>query len=366
MNTPPQHQNQPGLTMPQMTNQNQNQPRIKSEPGLDDKTPPQHQPFQNPMINLPNATTAQQRAAQHLQNNYGQRAAASINAIQSTAGGSQGQGQGPPQQQQGPPNPQLMHAMQQQQHQHQQMAQMQQQQRAPQGMPQQQQQQGGQRPQTPADQYRAAMARQAAMQQAQLQSQNGGVNGAQTDGAGDEEEVEGLSVIKRFDTNGQEIAMGRVEIDGLIRRKIEAMGQSMEGGGLMLPLHQASTKAKRQRKVVKKAKGVDGLDGIASMDGPDDKEGVKDEDIDEDAINSDLDDPDDGLNDEEDDDDSMGHIMLCMYDKVQRVKNKWYVLSFLPSLLSNSLLGECMLIIKQEVRHEGWCPHCQWQGVRLS
>jgi transcription initiation factor TFIIA large subunit len=50
---------------------------------------------------------------------------------------------------------------------------------------------------------------------------------------------------------------------------------------------------------------------------------VKDEELDEDAINSDLDDPDDGLNDEEDDEDSMGHIMLCMYDKVQRVKNKW-------------------------------------------
>jgi transcription initiation factor TFIIA large subunit len=31
------------------------------------------------------------------------------------------------------------------------------------------------------------------------------------------------------------------------------------------------------------------------------------------------------LNEEEDEDEGMGHIMLCMYDKVQRVKNKWYV-----------------------------------------
>ena len=33
--------------------------------------------------------------------------------------------------------------------------------------------------------------------------------------------------------------------------------------------------------------------------------------------------------DDEDDDESMGHMMLCMYDKVQRVKNKWYVLDVL-------------------------------------
>ena len=59
------------------------------------------------------------------------------------------------------------------------------------------------------------------------------------------------------------------------------------------------------------------------MDGFED--GVKDEEVDEDAINSDLDDPDDDQEEDDDDDDSMGHIMLCMYDKVQRVKNKWYV-----------------------------------------
>jgi transcription initiation factor TFIIA large subunit len=63
------------------------------------------------------------------------------------------------------------------------------------------------------------------------------------------------------------------------------------------------------------------------MDGGDDDD-VKAEELDEDAINSDLDDPDEGLNEEEDEDEGMGHIMLCMYDKVQRVKNKWYVPKF--------------------------------------
>ena len=47
-----------------------------------------------------------------------------------------------------------------------------------------------------------------------------------------------------------------------------------------------------------------------------------DDDDDPDAINSDLDDPDDtaeknleGVYD--------GDVILCLYDKVQRVKNKW-------------------------------------------
>jgi transcription initiation factor TFIIA large subunit len=50
-------------------------------------------------------------------------------------------------------------------------------------------------------------------------------------------------------------------------------------------------------------------------------DGDSDED-DEDAINSDLDDPDEDEIDN-DDDDEVPQIMLCMYDKVQRTKNKW-------------------------------------------
>jgi len=54
-----------------------------------------------------------------------------------------------------------------------------------------------------------------------------------------------------------------------------------------------------------------------------DAAGDDDDDVeDEDAINSDLDDPDDlaanAENGEETD-----QVMLCTYDKVQRVKNKW-------------------------------------------
>lgn len=48
----------------------------------------------------------------------------------------------------------------------------------------------------------------------------------------------------------------------------------------------------------------------------------EDEVADEDAINSDLDDPEEDEIDNEDEDE-VPQIMLCMYDKVQRTKNKW-------------------------------------------
>ena len=278
--------------------------RIKTEPGLE--SPTAQVPFQNPVLSNSNVTTAQQRAAQHLQANYGQRAAASINAIQGNV----------PQQ---PQSTQQAMQQQQQAYTQQQLTQMQQHSQA-QTIP-------TQRPQITPDQYRQAMA----MQQ-RLQNQSNNVGSAQTDGAGDDME-ESFHVVKRGDE-----PMGRIAIDGMIRAKIAAMGQSMEGGGLMLPLKQATNAQSRRRKVARQSgAGNAQHDGVDSDE--DDKDGVKDGELDEDAINSDLDDPEDGLNDEEDDDEGMGHIMLCMYDKVQRVKNKWYVypiFSLFPSYAENT------------------------------
>ncbi|KAF8541552.1 transcription factor IIA, alpha/beta subunit [Trichophaea hybrida] len=53
-----------------------------------------------------------------------------------------------------------------------------------------------------------------------------------------------------------------------------------------------------------------------------DAAGDSDDENDEDAINSDLDDSEEDEIDN-DDDDEVPQIMLCMYDKVQRTKNKW-------------------------------------------
>lgn len=313
MGTPPINQSQPGLPMPQISNG----PRIKAEPGLESPLGMnQPSPYQNqPMPALQNATTAQQRAAAHLHQNYGPRAAASINAIQS----------GGQPQQNGSPTIQQLQMMQQ---------------RAALAQAQGQNVQQGQRPQMTQEQYQRFMQQSTSnqMQQARQngqhpqnpnnpnsQNQNGqgqsGYQGPpQTDGPGDEE-AESFGVIRQ----GGEV-MGRVEIDNLIRAQIESMGRHMEGGGLMLPLRKAPSSTAQgrlqlERQRLRQTQNQSQENGAGQMDGGDDD--VKPEELDEDAINSDLDDPDEGLNDEEDEDEGMGHIMLCMYDKVQRVKNKW-------------------------------------------
>ncbi|ESZ98797.1 hypothetical protein SBOR_0818 [Sclerotinia borealis F-4128] len=334
-------------------------PRIKTEPSMETHgflpLPMSQPPPHNPLMTMPNASPAQQRAAQNLHASYGQRAAASIQSIQ-------GSGAAPQQQGMSQLSPQQQQAMHAQQQQHLQMQQMQQQ-RPSSGVPSQQPQgqSQSQQSQQAAAAYRQNLAAQQAQQLLQQQQQQqqqqqrsyqnaqnaqnvlndqnaqngqngqapqapqnpqnpqGGVGSAQTDGAGGET-GDSIGVIKQFDSRGDEIAMGRVEIDNLIRDKIESMGKAMEGGGLMLPLREAtkiSSNKQRQRKTL--SSSVPQTDGPGSND---DDERVKEE-LDEDAINSDLDDPDDGLNDDEDDDEGMGHIMLCMYDKVQRVKNKW-------------------------------------------
>lgn len=301
--------------MPQMPQMNAG-PRIKAEPGLETGgMPPVY-------TGMGNATTAQQRAALNLQASYGARAAASINAIQ----GMPQQGQ---QQQQGQPH---------------------------QGQPQQQQQpqqQAQQRPQGPSiprpqmtpSQYQQALAQQAAHQKQQLeqqakarqqaaaqaqqqqgQSAPNGAQHAQTDGGADEDEDRHrhFGVIKQVGGDGSEINMGRVELDGLIRRQIEARGKAMEGGGLMLPLKQQKKGSSGVRRERKRGVDVGQTDGGDDDDDDDDKV-LKAEDDDEDAINSDLDDPDDPKSDDSGDDETP-QVMLCMYDKVQRVKNKWYAL----------------------------------------
>lgn len=189
------------------------------------------------------------------------------------------------------------------------------------------------------------------------------VNAAQTDGAGEWSAVRGQSYIVG-DVEGRE----RKRADDLIRRKVEAAGEAMEGGGLLLPLRQRQrANGSRSRSGTGRRSGVPPNFGsalpaeslstsspthpsshlssnpIAQYDGADDldfddapssgggtgrvtiksEEGLENVN-DEDAINSELDDPEDEMDDNADEDDSMSQqMMLCMYDKVQRTKNKW-------------------------------------------
>jgi transcription initiation factor TFIIA large subunit len=141
----------------------------------------------------------------------------------------------------------------------------------------------------------------------------------QTDGAGDAEDG-GLEdfegVLMRQNEAGELQELGRVEIDNLLHRHIAARAKAMEGGGLMVPLREATQHRTTGAFNSAEPSGPSRLRKIAGNDGGDDEE-------DEDAINSDLDDPEDDEGDPDADDEGLGHIMLCMYDKVQRVKNKW-------------------------------------------
>jgi transcription initiation factor TFIIA large subunit len=317
MSQPPVSQPQPAMSFPNApqvsaAGDSDAAKRIKLEPGLEHQNPP-------PMAQqsyVHNGMSAQQRAMNHLANNFGERAAASISSMQNNAPQQghqqmhppypqQSQPQQPPQQgqpqSQAPTQPSVNIGI-----------------PRPNMMPKQQSQQS----------YSQSVAAQMVAARNAAMKNNSAANNGQTDGAGDDE-PESVGIMKHISASGEEVEMGRIEIDNMIRRKIEAMGQSMEGGGLMLPLKEHVPSSRNKRKTIPRPVATGTADGPskapAQFDGPndDDKSNIKDEDLDEDAINSDLDDPDDGLNDEEEDDDSMGHIMLCMYDKVQRVKNKW-------------------------------------------
>ncbi|KPM40711.1 hypothetical protein AK830_g5849 [Neonectria ditissima] len=289
--SPQQHNVPQGLSLPgvgQQVPQGQNgmqqvknEPGIKQEAGLGNSSMPP--PYQGYNV-MDNKNVAAQRAAQQLQAQYGQRAASSINALH--------QQQQPQHQAQAQQQPQL--------------SQPQQQQQGQQAMTQQQQQQ-----------YRQQIAQQQQQQQQQHRAANGQphIGNGQTDGAGDEddeeEDDEFEGVLMERGASGNLHELGRVEIDRMLHKQIAARAKSMEGGGLMLPLKEATQHA-TTAKSRSKSKGKQ----AAAYDGGDEEE-------DEDAINSDLDDPDDDRDDDEVDDEGLGHIMLCMYDKVQRVKNKW-------------------------------------------
>jgi len=159
-------------------------------------------------------------------------------------------------------------------------------------------------------QYRQGVA--ASMQQRMPQQPPSNLPNAQHDGATDGFE----GVLLQRGPDGRPVEMGRVEIDQVIHAQMAARAKEMEGGGLMVPLRKVGRRAGTASKKVTP-------DGPSQMDGPDDDDDDEKVELDEDAINSDLDDPDDAKDDDEEDDDSMGQMMLCMYDKVQRVKNKW-------------------------------------------
>ncbi|KAI1082013.1 TFIIA-domain-containing protein [Whalleya microplaca] len=263
------------------------EPGVKTEPGLENSSPMPPQAAQH-QGGHQNGQAVQQRVIQQLQSQYGDRAAASINKLrEQPQNGTQAQNQQRPTQpmSQGYPRQQYQGNPQQQYRQN-----------MPPGVP-----QG-----VPGQQQRPPMPN---MPNGQRQ------NPSQMDGAVDSEDHVG--VLLQRGPNGETTEMARVDIDRLLHDQIAARAKAMEGGGLMVPLQRAG---KGKGKAAASHHRASTATGPSRFDGGDDE--IKDESDDEDAINSDLDDPDDNL-DEDDEDEDGGQIMLCMYDKVQRVKNKW-------------------------------------------
>ena len=277
---------------------------IKAEPGTNydlHSLPPANGLYGN--------QTALQRAGQHLQEKFGDSASTQVNQLQQRAALAT---QGVPQPrlqpgQAGPP-----HSEEQRKALHDQQKRMYLQQA------QQQRQQ---------QQYQS-------LHQAQ---QRAAVNNNQTDGSAD---WDAMVAQRRADALNGEAA--RADADMTIRQQVEKMSHEMEGGGLMMTLSErAKEPIQKKRKATSGTLASSSRNGLATgrvpaqtlripqLDGPDDtdeddKTGIKsDIEEDEDAINSDLDDPDDNVVDENEDEAQQGQIMLCTYDKVQRVKNKW-------------------------------------------
>ncbi|BCS26291.1 transcription initiation factor IIA large subunit [Aspergillus puulaauensis] len=234
-------------------------PQIKTEPGLNGH--PSLPPMSHMMGAPPNAQSARERATNLIQQRYGAAAANSVSQMQA-------QSQQPPL---GMPRPPSMQQM-------------------PNGQNPQIKQEPGYHP-----------------------VPHPSISNSQTDGAaGDALSDWKAEVARRREAAERDGGQS----DSALRAHIKERMLQFEGGGLMVPLDERKSQPKSAN-----ASAGPSTTPRAQFDGPGGDD-TKEED-DEDAINSDLDDPDDLVAQDEDDDDAVGQVMLCTYDKVQRVKNKW-------------------------------------------
>ncbi|KAJ5919488.1 Transcription factor IIA alpha/beta subunit [Penicillium verhagenii] len=138
---------------------------------------------------------------------------------------------------------------------------------------------------------------------------------SQTDGGGDDPMADWKAEVARrreAAANGHGVHM--------LREHFKSQMRGMEGGGLFRPLseHESPSVLARRAAIDAHLNYQESKSATPRILGQ-----VDGEEADEDAINSDLDDPEDQLAEDADADESEGQVMLCTYDKVQRVKNKW-------------------------------------------
>ncbi|KIW08542.1 uncharacterized protein PV09_00510 [Verruconis gallopava] len=165
--------------------------------------------------------------------------------------------------------------------------------------------------------------------QAQFPQQQPPLSTAQTDGAGDDALADWkAAVAERHAFSEQDRAAADHQLRDYLQQSV-----ALEESGLLLPASEQSRRSKKHSNAssaLRVAPRISIPPSLGRFDGPDDEDSKDDIrrqiDADEDAINSDLDDSDDELDnvdDEEGAEGPMGETILCTYDKVQRVKNKW-------------------------------------------
>lgn len=144
--------------------------------------------------------------------------------------------------------------------------------------------------------------------------------------------------IKQESLGSSGIELPDVREDNGTQVKLESTTDYDENNGLILPKVNQSDgdfeftvytdngdefmerlKRKQQRLERKQKKTVGQVDGVDDEDDDDDDDIFNDSD----DINSDLDDDLESEKSDEEQGEQEGQIMLCLYDKVQRVKNKW-------------------------------------------
>ena len=173
----------------------------------------------------------------------------------------------------------------------------------------------------------------------QYQQQHGSISTAQTDGSGDNEQMQWFDIM---DARRSCSERDRIDADYTLRDQLEGT-IAMTDSGLMLPLDEQLRLTKKKRKLMtqrmtelsvsESSPSVStGGASIPQYDGDDEDDSEEEKrnkakikaDEDEDAINSDLDDDDEEAAEVADSGDGpVGETILCTYDKVQRVKNKW-------------------------------------------
>ena len=165
------------------------------------------------------------------------------------------------------------------------------------------------------------------------QAPNPTVSSAQTDGSGDSLAEWKAEIARRRELAAQNPGEG----DRLLREHFLETQQRLEGGGLMIPLAERHVPLQGTKRKLGNAEAgavsVPETDpappastlrssSLSRAQGDAAADEDADGEVDEDAINSDLDDSDQP-EDDENNEENTDQIMLCTYDKVQRVKNKW-------------------------------------------